>query len=195
MITLRKLLKFLHEVGSVGVMGAVAAHLILIALCKRHTDLAQVIALRRGIDALVEWLLFPSVLLVVFSGLIPTILFKHLRNALWVWAKVGLGIPLIEVCLGPVRSSAHEVTALLTATIAGKPTTPAAAAEAAESLAEALYREKAGLWMVVVISVVNIALAVWRPRNITSRPSQPDRDDKDDKPQQGDAPQQRDNPA
>ena len=38
-----------------------------------------------------------------------------------------------------------------------------------QSQRAALYREWAGLWMVIVISLLNIALAVWRPRMVTAK--------------------------
>lgn len=159
-IALRRFLKFLHELGSVGLLGTLAAHLILIVIARREAP-AQALVLRRCMVALVEWAMVPSVLVVVFSGLIATFISRQLRNALWVWLKVGLGIPVAQVCLGPVRSGAREAAALMAQALAGHPDP--------EALGEALYREWAGLWMVIVISLLNIALAVWRPRMVTAK--------------------------
>lgn len=155
MTALKRFLKFLHELGSVGVIGTPAAHLILILIARSESP-AHAVVLRRGIVALSEWVMFPSVLVVIFSGLIATLINRQSRDAFWVWIKVGLGIPLAQVCLGPIRSGARDAAALAAQAVSGRPDP--------EAMADALHREWAGLWMLVIISLLNIALAVWRPR-------------------------------
>lgn len=163
MKSLRRLSKLLHEIGSAGLLGGVAAELVFAALARR--DPAAAIALRRGIVALSDWVLFPSVLLLAFSGILSTLISRALWNAVWVWLKMGLGVPLVEVSLGPLRSGARDAAALL-AQAAVKPLGPADA----EALADALHRERSAVWMIIVLSVLNIALAIWRPRLVAREP-------------------------
>lgn len=161
MRALQRLSKFLHEIASAGLLGGVAAQLVFILLARREAP-ALAVVLRRAVVHLADWVLYPSVLALVFTGILSTYISRSLRNALWVWAKIGLGVPLVEVSLGPLRGGARDVAALLARTAAGKPD--------AEAMADALHREWAGLWMVVVLSAINIALAVWRPRILRTAP-------------------------
>ena len=56
---MRRFIKILHEVGTVGVMGAIAAIIILI-MSARGTSSIEYAAIRHGIDHVARWLLLPS---------------------------------------------------------------------------------------------------------------------------------------
>ncbi len=142
-------------------MGTLFAHVILVVLA-RGQSLADAAALRRGIYFLSEWAMYPCVLVVVFSGLIATLVNRQFRNAFWVWIKVGLGLPVAEVCLGPIRNAARDAAALAAQAAAGHRPDP-------QDLYDVLHREWAGLWMVIVLAVINVALAIWRPRLVSPR--------------------------
>lgn len=160
---IRRLLKWLHNVSSLGLMGGLVAHIVLVLLA-RAAPLPQALVLRRAIEALCDRLMYPAVLVMLLSGLLATVATRAFYNAGWVWLKVGLGIPVLEVSMSAIRRSAHEIAALTAQALAGRPD--------AEGLSEALYREWAGLWMVIVLSVINVALAIWRPKIIpATKPS------------------------
>lgn len=64
---LRQVLKILHEVGSIGMVGTLAACIVLIAFAPTRDGVVYA-AVRQEILALTRWLLVPS--LVLISGLL-----------------------------------------------------------------------------------------------------------------------------
>jgi len=56
---LRVIIKVLHEIGAVGVLGSFAASLLLVATAPRDSLAAYAVA-RQGIAAIAHWLLVPS---------------------------------------------------------------------------------------------------------------------------------------
>lgn len=153
---MKKLLKFLHEVGTVGVMGAVAAQLILSFAA---ADLAPVehAALRQGIVVMCRWLLIPSLGLVLISGLLAMALHKPFHNADWSWVKAIMTPLILESTFLVVESPARAAAELSRKVAEGDPSAGAV-------LAQALYRERWGLFIVLGLFTANIVLAVWRPR-------------------------------
>ena len=141
-LILRKLLKVLHEIGSVGVLGAFATCLVLIAAAPSPHELLAYAAARQGIAAIAKWLLVPSLALVLISGLLAMVANDGYMEAGWAWIKALLGLSMFEGSLVTVSASARH----------------------AAQLAEVLRTERGGLWLLMVIAIANIVLAVWRPR-------------------------------
>lgn len=152
---MRRFIKILHEVGTVGMMGAIAASLILL-VSARGTTPAEYAAIRHGIDHLARWLLLPSLTLTLFSGLLAIALHHPFQDAGWVWIKALLGVSVLEGTLGGIVGPAREAAAVATKIAAGT-------ADAAQ-LAPILRHEWGVLWVMLVLSLVNIVLAVWRPK-------------------------------
>jgi hypothetical protein len=171
-IILRKLLKVLHEIGSVGVLGAFAASLVLIASAPSPHELLAYAAARQGIAAIARWLLVPSLALVLISGLLAMVANDNYMAAGWAWIKALLGLSMFEGSLVTVSGSARHAADLAALAASGHPDPV--------QLAEALRTERGGLWLLMVLALANIVLAVWRPR-ITldlveeSAPPPPDR--------------------
>lgn len=105
----RKLLKILHELGGIGVIGALACCLVLVATAPTDS-LAGYAAVREGIHAITRWVLLPSLL----AALAPEALASALPDA--------------------------------------------------EAVAPLLRTEWRGLWTMLALSLLNLLLAVWRPR-------------------------------
>jgi hypothetical protein len=152
---LRKLLKNLHEIGAVGVMGSFAACLVLIITAPAQPLVAYA-AVLQGVAAITKWLLVPSLALVVISGLLAIAANKAYVEAGWAWVKALLGIGLFEGTLMTVSGSARHAAELSALAVAG-PGDPA-------QLAEVLRTEWGGLWLLLGLSLTNVILAVWRPR-------------------------------
>lgn len=162
----RRLLKLLHEVAAVGVMGAIAAMLVLIWTAPDSQEsLVQYATARHGIAMISKWVLIPSLALVLVSGLLAIMMSDAFVNAGWVWLKAGLGIVMFEGTLLTIGASVRKAAEISALAAAGQPD-PA-------RLAEVLRTEWGGLWMMFALSFLNIVLAVWRPRFHRSRPTTP----------------------
>jgi hypothetical protein len=159
---LRKTLKILHEIASVGVLGSFAACIVLVAKVPTHT-LAAYAALRQCVAAIAQWLLVPSLAIVLISGLLSIAATNAYKDAGWVWVKALLGISMFEGTLLTVVAGARQAADLSAQAAAGQgdPT----------QLALLLHTEWSGLWLMFLLSVANIVLAVWRPKLWSTRRS------------------------
>jgi len=154
-IQLKRILKLLHEVAAAGVLGSLAACIVLVATAPTQSLVAYA-ALRQGVAAIVSWLLVPSLALVLISGLLAIAANDAYKNAGWAWVKALLGISLFEGTLLTVGGSAREAAELSARAASGNGD--------AAMLAQVLHTEWGGLWMLLALSIANIVLAVWRPR-------------------------------
>jgi hypothetical protein len=152
---LSKLLKSLHELGAVGVVGSLAACLVLVATAPTHSAVGYA-AVRESIAALAKWLLVPSLGIVLVSGLLAIAANRAFHNAVWAWVKALLGVSMFEGTLLTSSASARRA-ADLSALAASGHADPA-------QLAEVVRTEWGGIWLLISLSVANILLAVWRPR-------------------------------
>jgi hypothetical protein len=154
-LNMRKPLKILHLVASAGLTGALASYLVLVLKAPGSSP-AEFAAVRHGIHLLSKWVLMPSLLLVLVSGLLSMAAHRPFMNAGWVWIKAVLGISMFEGTLLAVQSNARrgEEMALRALEGAGDPTL----------LADLLRHERAGLWTILVLSIANIVIGAWRPK-------------------------------
>ncbi len=153
---MRRTLKFLHEVGGAGLMGAVAAQAILSFAADGRGPL-EYAAMRHAILLISEWLLIPSLLVVLVSGLASIAAHHPFQKAGWAWIKLLTTVLVLEGTLVAVQGPAQEAAAI-SAQIAAGDTTHAA------DLPAVIRHERGGLGVVTLLSLANIALAVWRPR-------------------------------
>jgi hypothetical protein len=152
---LSKLLKSLHELGAVGVVGSLASCLVLVATAPTRSPIGYA-AVRAAIAAIAKWLLVPSLGIVLVSGLLAIAANRAFHNAGWAWVKALLGISMFEGTLLTISASARRAADLSALAASGH-------ADATQ-LAEVLRTEWGGLWLLISLSVANILLAVWRPR-------------------------------
>ena len=153
---MKRLMKFLHEVGTVGLMGAIAAHIIL-SIISADMPPEQLAVVRHGIWVISRWLLLPSLGLVLFTGLIAMAIHPPYHNAGWAWIKALLTALVLEGTLGGIQGPARDAAKLSAQVAQGD-------LSATPALEAVLRHERGGLWVIMFLSVVNIALAVWRPR-------------------------------
>jgi hypothetical protein len=153
---MKRLLKFLHEVGSVGLMGALLCHVALLVHAS-HLPPAEYLVVRRAIEVITRLVLFPSLIVVLLSGLLSIAVHSPFHNAGWVWVKAALGVPVLEGTLAGVQGTARDAAELAAKVAAGQPIP-------ADAMADVMRHEWGGLGVITVLSLVNIMLAVWRPR-------------------------------
>ncbi len=157
---MRRLLKFLHVMGAVGILGSMASLLVLGRAAPPETALAGYAAVRGAMAAVSTWVFLPSLGLSLMAGLLAIAVNRAYHNAGWAWAKLATGVLLFEGGLqgvqGPMRDEAERSAAAL----AGQadPTTLAA------SLGRSIGSERAALWVLLAVATINVVLGIWRPR-------------------------------
>jgi uncharacterized membrane protein len=152
---LRRLLKFLHTLGAAGFMGALAALAVVAILAPTSSGAAGYAPFIAVMAKIAAWLIGPSMVLTVISGLLSMAATPAFHDVGWVWAKAATGVLILEGGLhvmGPIQEEAKlNATAL------------AAGADAA-GVARLLTSEVNTVWVLLAVSAANIALGVWRPR-------------------------------
>jgi hypothetical protein len=153
---MRQFLKFLHELGAIGMLGALAAHLVLLVNAAGLPP-AEYAAVRLGIVAISKWILVPSLGLVLVSGLLAMSAHPPFFSAGWALLKLVLGVAMFEGTLITVQASARRAAEFAVQAAAGGEIDAA-------RMAEAVRSEWIGLWVIGSLLVLNVVLAVWRPR-------------------------------
>jgi hypothetical protein len=152
----RRLMKFLHTLGGVGVTGALAAMMVLLATSPPVTELAAYTTQRRAIASVSEWLLFPSLGLVIVSGLLAIGMNRAFHDVGWVWLKLLLGVSAFEGTLVAVHGPATRMAERAEAALAGQLDL--------DALATPIHNEWGAMTIILGVAIANIVLGVWRPR-------------------------------
>jgi hypothetical protein len=153
---MRRLLKFLHTLSTIGFAGGLAAYMLVLTAAPDVESLSEYAALRASLVPVTKWLLMPSMLIVLVSGLLAMAATPGFINAPWVWVKALSGILVFEAGLsaidGPIRAAAAA-------------SARAVAGEIDAATLAGLVRDEWGAWWALLgLAVANVALAIWRPR-------------------------------
>jgi hypothetical protein len=143
-----RLMKVLHMLGSIGIMGGAAA-CVLLRTFGSTTPPDGFTALRHAIDAVFHWLLVPSMVVCILSGWVSMFVHRPYWNALWAWAKALSGMAVLQFTFR-LQSLASSVT------------TPDVLNDPLE-LADVLRKEWSGLWVMLAVCLFNVVFGVWRP--------------------------------
>jgi hypothetical protein len=158
---MRRLLKFLHTMGAIGLMGAMGCLLVLLAFTPTPnslvtSSLAEYALIRQAMGAIAGWIFMPSLALTLVAGLVAMGLNPGYQSAGWAIAKLATGVLVFEAGLtgvvGPMQDEAERSANVL----AGR-------ADIA-TLAQSLGPEQNTLWLLLAIATVNVVLGIWRPR-------------------------------
>lgn len=149
-----KILKLLHEIGAIGTLGSFAAAIVLLATAPKSP--VAYAAVMQGIASVTKWLLVPSLAIVLVSGLLAIAANAAYKNAAWAWIKALLGIGTFEGTLLTVAASARHAAELSAMAALGHMNDA--------QLAQTVRTEWGGLCILATLALVNIVLAVWRPR-------------------------------
>jgi hypothetical protein len=152
----RRLLKFLHTMGAIGLMGAMAALVVMLSVAPPPSALAGYAAVRGAMGAVATWIVLPSLALTLVSGLLAMVMNRAYLNAGWAWLKLATGVLMFEGVLvymqGPMRQEAEQSAGALTGQV-----DPA-------TLAASLGPERNTLWVLLFVATANVVLGIWRPR-------------------------------
>jgi hypothetical protein len=141
--TVRRLLKFLHTLAASGLTGAIAALAVVMILAPASTSAPGYLPI------------MVSMVLTIITGLLSIAATPGFQDAGWVWAKAATGILILEGglhVLGPIQDEAKRGADAL------------ASGPDAGGAASLLTSEVNTLWVLLAVSIANIALGVWRPR-------------------------------
>lgn len=153
---MKRLLKFIHTMGAIGLMGAMACLLVLMIRLPAPTSLSEHAAMRGAIAAIGTWVFFPSLALTLIAGLLAIGFNRAFHNAGWAFMKLISGILIFEGglvdVLGPIQEEAKRSASAL----AGK-LDPSA-------LTVGYASERNTIWLLLAVGVANVVLGIWRPR-------------------------------
>jgi hypothetical protein len=153
---MRRLLKFLHTMGSIGLMGAMAALLVLFTVAPPPSSLAGYALIRGAMGAVATWIFLPSLALVLVAGLLAMAIHPVYRVAGWSWIKLATGVLMFEGGFVYIQGPMQREAAMSAAALAGK-LDPSA-------LAATIGPERNTLWVLLAVATANVALGIWRPR-------------------------------
>ncbi len=150
--------------GAIGLMGAMAALLVLLALAPPPTALEGYALMRGAMGAVATWIFLPSLALVLLSGLLAIAFNRAFHRAGWALLKLATGILVFEGGFvgiqGPMQEEARRSAAALTGKVD------------AATLAQSLGAERGTLWVLLAVATANVVLGIWRPR-LMRRPAKP----------------------
>jgi hypothetical protein len=153
---MRKLLKFLHTLGGIGLTGALFVQLLMLQNMPPVEALAEYATARGQMGIVAQWLLFPSLGIVLVSGLLSMAWTDAFHGAGWVWMKLALGVSVFEGTLITVQGPAKHEAALAAQALLGE-VDPALLGLTASA-------EWKSTLVILGVAIANVVLAVWRPR-------------------------------
>jgi uncharacterized membrane protein len=153
---MRRLLKIMHTLGAIGLMGAMMCLLVLLSITPAPSSLAEYSLMRGAMAAIAKWVFMPSLMLTLIAGLLAVAFNRAFHNAGWAWAKLLSGLLIFEYGLvgiqGPMQQEADQSALALTGSVDPS------------SLAATLGSERMSLWALLAVATANVVLGVWRPR-------------------------------
>jgi hypothetical protein len=153
---LRRTLKFLHTMGAIGLMGAMACLLVLLAFVPPPARLTEYALLRGAMGTIATWVFLPSFAMTLIAGLLAIAVNRVFHNAGWAWVKLVSGLAVFEGSfvgvIGPMQEEAEQSAKVL-----------AGQADVA-TLAQSLGAEQGTLWLLMAVATANVVLGVWRPK-------------------------------
>lgn len=154
---MRKTVKVLHSLAAAGLVGGLVAYMLLLVWSPPETPEAYAV-LRQQIAIVSNGLLLPSLAIALVTGLLSMMVHQPFMEKGWVWLKAALGILMFKGVLTIVSAKADHAA------------TVAARIAAGEAPPDALDRLLALEWwtlvVVLLITVANYVLGVWRPNSL-----------------------------
>lgn len=153
---MRHLMKFLHTIGAIELIGSMACLIVLLSFTPAPTSLLEYAQMRVAMGGIATWIFLPSLALTLIAGLLAIAANRSFHSAGWAWAKLATGVVIFEwgftAVLGPMQQEADLGARALTGEVD------------AATLAASLTSERTSLWVLLVVATANVVLGVWRPR-------------------------------
>ncbi len=149
-------MKLLHVVGAVGIAGGLAAFMLILTHGPAPDAIDAYATVRRSAAIVSSWIIVPGMGLTLISGLLALAVHRPFRRARWVWVKTASGLAIVALIVASV-----DVTARSAADLAAR---AASGNIAIADLRAAIQDPWLAWWLLLALAVVNIIMAVWRPR-------------------------------
>jgi hypothetical protein len=149
-------MKFMHTMGAIGLMGAMACLIVLLGFTPAPTSLSEYALMRGAMGGIATWIFLPSLALTLVAGLLAMAVNRTCHNAGWAWAKLLSGVLVFEWGFAAVQGPMQQ-EAELSARALSHEIDPA-------TLAASLDAEWKSLWILLAVATVNVILGIWRPR-------------------------------
>jgi hypothetical protein len=156
---MRRLIKFMHTMGAIGLMGAMACLLVLFSFMPAPTSLSEYAVMRAAMGGIATWVFLPSLALTLIAGLLAIAANRAYHNAGWAWAKLLSGVLVFEWGFAAVQGPMQQEAELSARALAHE-VDPA-------TLGISLGAEWNSLWVLLAVATANVILGVWRPRLTT----------------------------
>ena len=153
---MKRLLKFLHTLGAIALMGGMACLLPLHAALPDPAQLANYTSLRGAMGTIATWIVLPGLALTLVAGLLAMAATRAFQSARWALLKLATGLAVFEGgfagLVGPLQEEAARSAAALAGAGDGAP------------LAQSLGAETGTIWLLLAVALLNVVLGIWRPR-------------------------------
>jgi hypothetical protein len=154
--TMRRFIKFMHTMGAIGFMGAMACLLVLLSFTPAPASLSEYALMRAAMGGIATWIFLPSLGLILVAGLLAMGINSAYQSAWWAWAKLASGMLVFEWGFAAVQGPMQQEAELSARALAHE-VDPA-------TLAASLGAEWNSLWVMLAVATANVILGVWRPR-------------------------------
>ncbi len=154
-----RVIKLLHELGSMGSLGSVLVCLLLLGTARSAASPGSA-AVSAAVSVVVHWVLLPSFIATILSGLLALVATPPYMDSGWAWLKALLSLSLFEASL--MLSGTTRDIALLSQQADGS-------GEVVRELAQQQRTETGVLWVLFGVCFANVVLGIWRPRLMRSR--------------------------
>lgn len=158
---LRRFLKLLHTFGAIGLVGGLGAYMLILGTGPGPEVVPEHAALRQSLAMLSKWLIVPSLLGVILSGVLSMAVHHPFQDKGWVWAKLLSGLLIFESSLATIDGPARRAAEVAERARLGEID--------AASMAALINDRWGAWWVLLVLFFANVVLGIWRPR--FSRPS------------------------
>ena len=142
--------KAVHDFASISFGGGLVACLVINLMANRASP-SEFASARHLFAAIAQYVLIPSMAVVVVSGLVAMMATRGYQDAGWAWVKAALGVTVFAATCMVVGASTQQAELAVAAADPGL-------------LAAMLRSERNLLWLLILLCVVNVVLAVWRPK-------------------------------
>jgi hypothetical protein len=153
---MRRLMKFLHTMGAVRLLGAMACLLVLLSLTPAPSSLSEYAIMRAAMGSIATWIFLPSLALTLIAGMLAIAVNPAYHNAGWAWVKLATGILIFEWGFTAIQGPMQQEAELSARALANEVATV--------TLAGSLSAERTSLGVMLGVATANVVLGVWRPR-------------------------------